>query len=167
MCKTVYILNVTNCKVHSANLNMRYIRINHFVIIVTIIVVIIIVITIVNFRKLIILIILIIIIIYFIVIIIVIIIIIIAIIISFINITIIILITGNIIGITIDLSFIIYFQYGPFPAPGNPNTVSEQDASYTIPKVPTEAAEPACLNMGAIGVAKNGIPLFNPYSAEG
>ena len=49
----------------------------------------------------------------------------------------------------------------------NPNSVSEQDHMFQIPKNPSKLQTPECLNMGTIAVAINGVPIFNPYSGPG
>lgn len=49
----------------------------------------------------------------------------------------------------------------------NPNTISTQNITLTIPVNPTVAATHAATPMGVIGVALNGVPLFNQYAAGG
>ncbi|KAL3832001.1 hypothetical protein ACJMK2_023685 [Sinanodonta woodiana] len=63
---------------------------------------------------------------------------------------------------------------GVFPNKDNPNTISEQNYEYLIPKNPmrldndkNSESDYECLDMGVIAFASNGVPLFNPYSAEG
>ena len=49
----------------------------------------------------------------------------------------------------------------------NPNTISSVAVSYTVPLTPTLADVPSCLNMGPIGVLKDGVVLFNALDAQG
>ncbi|CAH1782026.1 unnamed protein product [Owenia fusiformis] len=57
---------------------------------------------------------------------------------------------------------------GDFPIAGsNPNEISTQTHEYDIPKNPSIASEPTCLSMGVIGIAKNGVAIFNPFTLEG
>jgi hypothetical protein len=46
----------------------------------------------------------------------------------------------------------------------NPNSIAAQSISFTLPK-PTAAASPSCLNGGAIGVALNGVEIFDGLDA--
>ena len=48
----------------------------------------------------------------------------------------------------------------------NPSSVTPKSKSVTIPRDPTKAAKPSCLPMGAIGVAKNGVMLYNALDAR-
>ena len=59
------------------------------------------------------------------------------------------------------------YDVGGFPGPSNPNSVEEQDFTFTIPLQPKRAAEPGELPMGPIGVMVNGIPFYNPNNAQG
>ncbi len=52
---------------------------------------------------------------------------------------------------------------GEFPNPGNPNAISEQDASYSYPLEATWSGEPTAVR--TIGVAVNGVK-FEPGTAE-
>ena len=49
----------------------------------------------------------------------------------------------------------------------NPNDISEQTLTFRIPLNPAEASNKTATPMGPIGVAINGIPLFNQYAAGG
>jgi len=49
----------------------------------------------------------------------------------------------------------------------NPNTITTQNITLTIPVNPTVAATHVATPMGAMGVALNGIPFFNQYAAGG
>jgi hypothetical protein len=48
----------------------------------------------------------------------------------------------------------------------NPSTVTPREKTVSIPLNPTKAAKPSCLPMGAIGVAKNGVMLYNALDAR-
>ena len=56
---------------------------------------------------------------------------------------------------------------GPFPNAHNPNRIREQNYTFRIPRHPQPADQIGRLPMGPIGVAINGVPFYNPYSAEG
>jgi hypothetical protein len=43
----------------------------------------------------------------------------------------------------------------------NPNAIESQTVSFSLPASPRSAASPSCLPMGMIGVAVNGVALFN------
>ena len=58
-------------------------------------------------------------------------------------------------------------ETGPFPNPHNPNTVKKQRYTFKIPLHPKRAEKTTKLPMGPIGVAINGVPFYNPYTAEG
>lgn len=47
----------------------------------------------------------------------------------------------------------------------NPNRISEQNLTFYIPANPEEAVSKSATPMGAIGVARNGIPFYNQYAA--
>jgi len=47
----------------------------------------------------------------------------------------------------------------------NPNSIRSQSVYYSLPAHPTAASKPSCLPMGAIGIAKNGVALFNALDA--
>lgn len=46
----------------------------------------------------------------------------------------------------------------------NPNTIASQTFTFKIPLNPTMATNHAATPLGAIGVAVNGVPLFNQYA---
>ena len=48
----------------------------------------------------------------------------------------------------------------------NPNEIQEQSYRYILPIKPSVASQPTCLPGGPIGLATNGIPLFNPWNAD-
>jgi len=49
----------------------------------------------------------------------------------------------------------------------NPNTITESDCTYRIPLNPTVATTHASTPLGPMGVALNGVPIFNQYAAMG
>jgi hypothetical protein len=49
----------------------------------------------------------------------------------------------------------------------NPHAVAAHTLSLNLPREPTVAAAPTCLPMGPIGVALNGVALFNAVDAAG
>jgi hypothetical protein len=49
----------------------------------------------------------------------------------------------------------------------NPNTIAESDVTYKIPLNPTVASTHQATPGGPIGVAINGVPLFDQYAAMG
>ncbi|MGY3215019.1 YHYH protein [Mucilaginibacter sp. HD30] len=49
----------------------------------------------------------------------------------------------------------------------NPNTIAEADVTFKIPLNPTVAASHTSTPMGPMGVAINGVPIFNQYAAGG
>jgi hypothetical protein len=49
----------------------------------------------------------------------------------------------------------------------NPNTIAESDATYRIPLNPAEATDHQETPLGAMGVAVNGVAIFNQYAAGG
>ena len=49
----------------------------------------------------------------------------------------------------------------------NPNRITDQAISVTVPADPTVASEPSCLPMGAIGVMTTGVVVFNGLDAGG
>ncbi|XP_066289094.1 uncharacterized protein [Branchiostoma lanceolatum] len=55
---------------------------------------------------------------------------------------------------------------GPFPGPGNPNAIQEQSFRLKVRKTPVYATTPGCLPMGPVALAINGVPMYNPQSAE-
>lgn len=48
----------------------------------------------------------------------------------------------------------------------NPSSITARTKTVTLPKNPTKAAKQSCLPMGAIGVAKNGVMLYNALDAR-
>ncbi len=54
-----------------------------------------------------------------------------------------------------------------YPNNGNPNDIETQSHSWTVPVNPSVADSTTELPMGPVGVAINGIPLFNPYTNTG
>jgi hypothetical protein len=49
----------------------------------------------------------------------------------------------------------------------NPNTIAENDCTYKIPLKPTAATTHSSTPLGPMGVAINGVPIFNQYAAMG
>ncbi len=49
----------------------------------------------------------------------------------------------------------------------NPNTITAQSITYTLPANPTAATAPSCVGMGPIGVLSDGVVLFNALDGEG
>lgn len=54
--------------------------------------------------------------------------------------------------------------FGGFTFAKNPNTISAQSLTFKIPVNPAPAAAPAATPLGPIGVALNGVPLYNQYA---
>jgi hypothetical protein len=54
-----------------------------------------------------------------------------------------------------------------YPNRDNPNSIRKQNYKFYIPRKPTKAATPTRTPMGPIGVAINGIPIYNQFNAEG
>jgi hypothetical protein len=50
---------------------------------------------------------------------------------------------------------------------GNPNSISAQTLSWSLPATPTVAASPSCLGGGAIGVLLTGAVLYDALDGEG
>jgi hypothetical protein len=48
----------------------------------------------------------------------------------------------------------------------NPNSIRSQSVRYSLPSHPKAASKPSCLPMGAIGIAKNGVAIFNGLDAQ-
>jgi hypothetical protein len=46
----------------------------------------------------------------------------------------------------------------------NPNRIAERTATYRIPRFPVEAANKSATPLGAIGIAVNGVAIFNQYA---
>ena len=49
----------------------------------------------------------------------------------------------------------------------NPNAISAQSVSYQLPANPTAAQSPWCVGLGAIGITRDGVLLFDALDAEG
>lgn len=49
----------------------------------------------------------------------------------------------------------------------NPGRVSVSPSTVVVDRTPAKAASPSCLPMGAIGIAVNGVLLYNPLDARG
>jgi YHYH protein len=49
----------------------------------------------------------------------------------------------------------------------NPNQISPQNLSYKLPQTPAAAATPSCLGLGAIGIATDGVIIFDALDAAG
>jgi YHYH protein len=49
----------------------------------------------------------------------------------------------------------------------NPNAISAQPFTLSLPADPKLAATPSCVPMGMIGISVNGVPLFNAIDAAG
>ncbi len=58
-------------------------------------------------------------------------------------------------------------ETGTFPNKENPNYILQQNARWSIPTNPQRAATPSATPMGPIGVAINGVPIFNYKNAQG
>jgi hypothetical protein len=56
---------------------------------------------------------------------------------------------------------------GTFPNPRNPNTIRKQNYTFKIPRTPQWSDKITRTPMGPIGVAINGVPFYNPYTAQG
>ena len=54
-----------------------------------------------------------------------------------------------------------------YPNRDNPNTIRKQAYKFYIPRKPTKAKAASRTPMGPIGVAVNGIPIYNQFTAEG
>jgi len=48
----------------------------------------------------------------------------------------------------------------------NPNSIRSQRISYSLPRHPRAARRPSCLSMGPIGIAKDGVAIFNALDAQ-
>lgn len=57
--------------------------------------------------------------------------------------------------------------FGGFTFNKNPNSISSQNITLKIPANPAVAATHAATPMGVMGIALNGVPLFNQYAAGG
>ena len=49
----------------------------------------------------------------------------------------------------------------------NPNAIAAQHVELPLPAQPTQAAQPSCVPMGMIGVALNGVAIYNALDAGG
>lgn len=49
----------------------------------------------------------------------------------------------------------------------NPNSILKQTISYSLPAEPTVASKPSCVPMGAIGIALNGVAIYNALDDGG
>ena len=49
----------------------------------------------------------------------------------------------------------------------NPNKITSQTISWTLPLSPTKISGPKCVNMGAIGILEDGVVLFNALDGMG
>ena len=49
----------------------------------------------------------------------------------------------------------------------NPNSIQSQNISFSLPLYPSMADTPSCVPMGMIGVALNGVAIFNALDAAG
>lgn len=58
-------------------------------------------------------------------------------------------------------------ETGTFPNRDNPNYILQQNYRWSIPTQPQRASKPSATPMGPIGVAINGIPIFNYKNASG
>jgi len=56
---------------------------------------------------------------------------------------------------------------GDFPNRDNPNRIQKQNYTFYIPLNPKKSDKITKTPMGPIGVAINGVPFYNPYTAEG
>ena len=54
-----------------------------------------------------------------------------------------------------------------YPYDGNPNSIAAQTISYALPFNPTPAASPGCLSGGRIGIALDGVSIFDALDALG
>ena len=48
----------------------------------------------------------------------------------------------------------------------NPNSIRSQSVRYSLPRQPKKASRPGCLSGGPIGIAKNGVAIFDALDAE-
>ncbi|MBI2079269.1 YHYH protein [Candidatus Micrarchaeota archaeon] len=58
-------------------------------------------------------------------------------------------------------------ETGEFPNPANPNTIKQQNYKFKFALKPVLASKNTKLPMGPVGIAFNGVPIYNPYNAEG
>ena len=77
-------------------------------------------------------------------------------------------ITGN--GLPVDSEtgiFPIQTKDPAYQIDTNPNSIQTQNISFSLPLNPTMAGSPSCVPMGMIGVALNGVAIFNALDASG
>ena len=77
-------------------------------------------------------------------------------------------ITGN--GLPVDSDtgiFPIQHTDPAYQIDPNPNGIQTQNISFSLPLNPTVADSPSCVPMGMIGVALNGVAIFNALDAAG
>ena len=77
-------------------------------------------------------------------------------------------ITGN--GLPIDTTTGIFPISSTDPAyqiDRNPNSIKQQDVSINLPLNPSFATSPSCVPMGMIGVATNGVAIYNALDDAG
>jgi len=48
----------------------------------------------------------------------------------------------------------------------NPNSIRAQRVSYSLPRHPRKASRPGCLSGGPVGIARNGVAIFDALDAE-
>ena len=58
-------------------------------------------------------------------------------------------------------------ETGDFPNDRNPNTISAQSYTYTIPNNPAFASSATCLPEGPIGFTLNGVAFYSPMTGSG
>lgn len=61
----------------------------------------------------------------------------------------------------------LYEDYSASGFNKNPNSITEQNMTLTIPRYPAKASTHATTPMGAMGIAVNSVSLFNQYAAPG
>ena len=64
-------------------------------------------------------------------------------------------------------TFPVAFSDAAFQIDRNPNTIEQQNIALTLPMNPELAAAPSCVPMGMIGVALNGVAIYNGLDAGG
>lgn len=64
-------------------------------------------------------------------------------------------------------NFPIHFSDDAYSYDRNPYRIAEQSISYVVPTRPTYSEIPYCLNLGAIGIALNGVAIYHGLDAEG
>ena len=75
---------------------------------------------------------------------------------------------GN--GLPVDTptgTFPIGYDDPAFEIDRNPNSILAQDVALTLPPNPQLAAEPSCVPMGMIGIALNGVAIYNALDDAG